>query len=328
MGVGQTREHVRLARSLGVSHVIVAVSKMDACGYSEERFEFIKSKLEPFLAKSGFGPEHVSWVPVSGFEGVNLVPGECSISVPNALSEWWSGGTLTECIDDVPTVDRGAPRPFRMPIADVIPNGTSRTLGAAAIGGKIACGSVRKGDRVLVMPVGVVARVKAVEFPVGDGDGAGRAENVGHAGDTCDVGLEDVDPAHLAPGGCLCHVDFPVTVAAGVRAKIVTTESVRVPLLVGSRAVVHSNSYAAECTIASIVCKLDPATGEPVVGGTAPRCLTRNQGAVVELAFGDRPMCAESYDAVPSMGRVALRRDGATIAVGTIQEAWPADDEP
>ena len=329
-----------------MSHVIVAVSKMDACGYSEERFEFIKSKLEPFLAKSGFGPEHVSWVPVSGFEGVNLVPGECAIPVPNALSEWWSGGecfwfsnclpiltlcftgTLTECIDDVPTVDRGAPRPFRMPIADVIPNGTSRTLGQAAIGGKIACGSVRKGDRVLVMPAGVVARVKAVEFPVGDGDGAGRAENVGHAGDACDVGLEDVDPAHLAPGGCLCHVDFPVTVAAGVSAKIVTTESVRVPLLVGSRAVVHSNSYAAECTIASIVCKLDPATGEPVVGGTAPRCLTRNQGAVVELAFGDRHMCAESYDAVPSMGRVALRRDGATIAVGTIQEAWPADDEP
>ena len=148
MGVGQTREHVRLARSLGVSHVIVAVSKMDACGYSEERFEFIKKTLEPFLAKSGFGPEHVSWVPVSGFEGVNLVPGECSIPVPNALSEWWSGGTLTECIDDVPTVDRGAPRPFRMPIADVIPNGTSRTLGAAAIGRKIACGSVRKGDRV------------------------------------------------------------------------------------------------------------------------------------------------------------------------------------
>jgi len=92
--------------------------------------------------------------------------------------------------------------------------------------------------------------------------------------------------------------------------------------------VVHSNSYAAECVIASIVCKLDPATGEPVVGGTAPRCLTRNQGAVVELAFGDRAMCCESYEAVPSMGRVALRRDGATIAVGTIQEAWPADEEP
>ena len=75
-----------------MSHVIVAVSKMDACGYSEERFEFIKKTLEPFLAKSGFGPGHVSWVPVSGFEGVNLVPGECAIPVPNALSEWWSGG--------------------------------------------------------------------------------------------------------------------------------------------------------------------------------------------------------------------------------------------
>ena len=74
VGTGQTREHVRLARSLGVNRVVVAVSKMDSCEYSRDRFDEIKNALTPFLAQSGFDDGRVSWVPVSGFEGVNLVP--------------------------------------------------------------------------------------------------------------------------------------------------------------------------------------------------------------------------------------------------------------
>lgn len=329
VGTGQTREHVRLARSLGVGRVVVAVSKMDSCDYSRDRFDEIKAALTPFLARSGFGDGRVSWVPVSGFEGVNLVPNG-DVPIPQSLARWWTGGTLTEAIDALPAVDRGAPRPFRMPIADVVVGnsggggggGSNRALGACAVGGKVAAGSVRKGDAVLVMPAGVVARVRAVERPIGDGDVAGRSADVAFAGDAVDVGLDDVDPAHLAPGGCLCHVDFPCVPASVVVAEVVTTESVRVPILVGTRVIVHSQSYAGEATVSAIV------AGEASSGGRALRCLTRNQGAVVELAMRTRPMCCERFDDVASMGRVALRRDGATVAVGVVREARAADDEP
>ena len=40
-----------------------------------------------------------------------------------------------------------------------------------------------------------------------------------------------------------------------------------------------------------------------------------------------RPMCCERFDDVESMGRVALRRDGATVAVGVVREARAADEE-
>ena len=146
-----------------------------------------------------------------------------------------------------------------------------------------------------------------------------------------DVGLDDVDPAHLAPGGCLCHVDFPCVPASFIVAEVVTTESVRVPLLVGTRVIVHSQSYAGEATVSAIVAGFDPARGparEASRASRAPRCLTRNQGAVVELAMRTRPMCCERFDDVESMGRVALRRDGATVAVGVVREARAADEEP
>ena len=56
--------------------------------------------------------------------------------------------------------------------------------------------------------------------------------------------------------------------------------------------------------------------------------MTRNQGAVVELAMGRGRCAARGSTTVASMGRVALRRDGATVAVGVIREARAADEEP
>eukprot|EP00166_Cyanidium_caldarium_P006243 ctg_872.g318 len=49
---GQTREHARLLRSLGLQALVVAVNKMDACAYAEERYAEIVLKLQPFLEQA------------------------------------------------------------------------------------------------------------------------------------------------------------------------------------------------------------------------------------------------------------------------------------
>ena len=51
---GQTREHVLLVKSLGISQLIVAVNKMDQCGWEFERFQEILDKLKPFLNQTGY----------------------------------------------------------------------------------------------------------------------------------------------------------------------------------------------------------------------------------------------------------------------------------
>ena len=48
---GQTREHALLVRNLGVEQLVVAVNKMDAAQWSEQRFAEIKGTLLPFLTK-------------------------------------------------------------------------------------------------------------------------------------------------------------------------------------------------------------------------------------------------------------------------------------
>ena len=321
-GGGQTREHVRLAKSLGVERVVVAVSKMDACGYSRGRFDEIRAALSPFLASCGFGEDRVAWTPVSGTEGVNL-------ALPNAgpnpeLAAWWDGPTLVGAIDALPPADRGAPLPLRMPVSDVVAGG-GRSLGPAAVGGKIEAGSVRKGQKVLVMPAGVLATVRAVEMSGGAGgddanSGAARgAEIVGYAGDAVDVGLDGVDPLSLAPGAVLCHPEFPLVPAARMTVRIVTLETVRVPILVGSQVVLHAYSAAVEARVSALVATLDPKTGN--VTRERPRCLTRDLSAVVELT-PVKPVCVERFDAYKALGRVALRSGGKTVALGVVTETF------
>ena len=53
---GQTREHIQLARSLGISKLVVVVNKMDEPSivlpggkWSQERFDEIEKKMGPFL---------------------------------------------------------------------------------------------------------------------------------------------------------------------------------------------------------------------------------------------------------------------------------------
>ncbi|KAH7297987.1 hypothetical protein KP509_25G022100 [Ceratopteris richardii] len=72
-GVGQTKEHTQLVRSFGVEQLVVAVNKMDAVEYSEDRFNAIKTSLRPFLKHCGFKESGIRWIPLSAMENENLV---------------------------------------------------------------------------------------------------------------------------------------------------------------------------------------------------------------------------------------------------------------
>lgn len=58
---GQTREHVQLAKSLGVQKLVVVVNKMDepSVQWAEARWNEIRTKLAPFLEQSGYSAKDV-----------------------------------------------------------------------------------------------------------------------------------------------------------------------------------------------------------------------------------------------------------------------------
>ena len=92
---GQTREHLLLVRSLGVSQVVVAVNKLDQVEWGKSRYDEIVGLLRPFLVQSGFHPSKTKFVPVAAMDGVNLARREPADSV---LYKWYKGPTLVELL--------------------------------------------------------------------------------------------------------------------------------------------------------------------------------------------------------------------------------------
>jgi elongation factor 1 alpha-like protein len=89
---GQTKEHTLLARSLGVTQLVVAINKMDAVQWSQLRFDQIQQQLLPYLTKEvGFHRDRVSFIPCSGLSGGNL-----TVKLQDAPTKWYTGLTLCQ----------------------------------------------------------------------------------------------------------------------------------------------------------------------------------------------------------------------------------------
>lgn len=161
---GQTREHIMLVKTAGVSKVIVVINKMDepTVEWSLERYNEIKDKLTPFIKASGFNPKtDVNFVPVSAYTGANLkervAKNVCSwfecvcIFWPKftrikALILCFSGKPLLELLDTMPMVDRKINGPVMMPISEKY-----KDMGTLVVG-KLESGRIHKNDPLLLMP--------------------------------------------------------------------------------------------------------------------------------------------------------------------------------
>jgi len=77
--------------------------------YSEDRYEEIKKEVTSFLKKIGYKIEIVKFVPISGFNGDNMM--EKSANMP-----WYKGPTLLEALDEIIPPKRPSDKPLRLPL--------------------------------------------------------------------------------------------------------------------------------------------------------------------------------------------------------------------
>jgi elongation factor 1 alpha-like protein len=152
---GQTREHAIVARSLGIQHMIVAVNKMDACGWDEARFNEVRDALARFLQTLGFKPDNVQFVPTSGFHGHNVT---CP-APPDCGSAWYTGPSLVQSIDLLPVRQPRIDAPLRMSVSNVFK--TQMGVGVSVCG-RVVQGSVQVGEPIVAVPGRAVGMVKAV----------------------------------------------------------------------------------------------------------------------------------------------------------------------
>lgn len=107
-GGGQTKEHILLARGLGVTQMIVAINKLDVEGWNEDRYHQIESDVKDFLLKQQFKPKRIKFVPISGLTGENI-----KARNDQELSKWYKGPTLLDAIDSFMPANRSVEKPPR-----------------------------------------------------------------------------------------------------------------------------------------------------------------------------------------------------------------------
>ncbi|PAA61450.1 hypothetical protein BOX15_Mlig005762g3 [Macrostomum lignano] len=301
---GQTREHAMLVKTAGVRQLIVLINKMDdpTVQWAEQRYEECKSKLTPFLRKCGFASSSLYFMPCSGLTG-----GWLRDSVPEDVCPWYRGPTLLDYLDQMPTLSRLSDAPLRLPIADKY-----RDMGTIVMG-RIEAGRLKQGDQLLMMPNRVNVDIVGLWWDELD---VSQAES----GDSVKLKLRGVEEEEVSPGFVLCHQPTPCHVTDIFDAKIMILEHKSI-ICAGYSAVLHLHTCVEEVSIKLLICILDKKTGEKQQ--VRPKFLKQDQLAVVRLQVKGGNICVECYSEFPQMGRVTLRDEGRTVAIGNVVKILP-----
>ncbi|KAF9246907.1 P-loop containing nucleoside triphosphate hydrolase protein [Melanogaster broomeanus] len=307
---GQTREHLVLVRSLGVSQVIVAVNKLDQVNWEQSRYDEICEQLRTFFTQSGFHSSKTRFVPVGAMLGVNLV--ERKAPEASAVSMWYKGPTLVDLLDKLEPPVRDIASPLRLPISNVFKGQSSGT----GVTGRICAGLIQIGERVRVLPGDETAIVKSIEVDE-------RNLPWAVAGTNATLHLTAIDPIHLNIGSVLCPPTDLVPLAISFSARIIIFD-IQLPIISGASVELFHHSRDVPATISKLVATLDRAVGS--IAKRSPRVLTKGTSAEIEITLrGDtlsgpgavaRPIPIEPFSVNKDMGRILLRRGGETIAAG------------
>ena len=185
--ITQTRRHSHILGLFGVRHVVLAVNKMDLVGFDAGRFIAIVEAYRTLATQLGI-PD-VQCIPVVARDGDN-------VSVPSTRMPWYDGPTLMEHLESVDVTGDIASRPLRLPVQWVNrPNAEFR-----GFCGRIASGTVRRGDPVTVQPSGRLTEVEGILTAAGMRTSAVAGQSVTLTlADEVDVSRGDVLTSGAAP---------------------------------------------------------------------------------------------------------------------------------
>jgi len=294
---GQAREHAFLSRTLGVSQIVVALNKMDDSGYSEARYNEVKEIVEKMLKLVGYNLSKISFIPVSGWKGDNLI--KKSENMP-----WYKGPTLGESLDLFEPPEKPLGKPLRIPIQDVY---SITGVGTVPVG-RVETGVLKANQKVMVMPSGVTGEVKSIETHHTQMESAEAGDNIG-------FNLRGVDKKSIKRGDVIGPVDNPPNAAKEFEAQIIIIHH-PTAMAPGYTPVLHAHTAQVAATLSEFVAKIDPKTGGAVE--EKPKFLKTGDAAIVRIK-PVRPLAIETFKEFPEIGRFALRDMGTTIAAGVVK---------
>ena len=298
----QTKEHAFLAKVLGISQMIISISKMDAVDYKEERYNEVKGEVEKLLKGMGWKDDQLQWVAASAYKGDNIK--EKSSNMP-----WYKGPTLIEALDNLKVPPKLVDKPLRLPIQDVY----SITGHGTVPVGRVETGVLKTGDKVIFMPSGKVGEVKRIEMHHQELKEAVAGDNIG-------FNVKGVEKKDIKRGDVVGHPDNPPTVAKEFTAQIVVLNH-PTAIAVGYCPVFHICTAQFAGKFVELVEKKDPKTGQSL---GKPDYLKTGDVAVVRIQ-PMKPVVVAKFQELPPLGRFAVRDSGTTVAAGVVLDVVPKE---
>jgi sulfate adenylyltransferase subunit 1 len=150
----QTRRHAIIASLLQIPHMVVCINKMDLVGYSEETYEEIRREFENFASK--LDVYDITFIPISALKGDNVVDRSKNM-------DWYQGSTLLYYLENVHIASDQNFIDCRFPVQFVVRPNTDAFHDYRGYTGRVAGGTFRKGDRVMLLPSGFSSTIARID---------------------------------------------------------------------------------------------------------------------------------------------------------------------
>ena len=240
----QTRRHSIIASLLKVSHVIVAINKMDLVGFSKEVYDRIVDDYKTVASQLAL--KDVMYIPISALKGDNIVD-------PSQYMDWYNGKSLLQLLEDLELKDDVNLEHPRFQVQFVIRPQTKELHDYRGYAGKIASGIYRKGDKVAILPNQLVSTISKIEV-------AGKEVQEAFAPQSVVLHLED--DVDVSRGDLIVNInDQPIL---HNEAEVLLCWLDEKPLQVGNKYLLQQGSRLVRTIVTDIAYKLDVNTLEQI----------------------------------------------------------------
>jgi len=290
--LAQGRRHLYLVHLLGIRNLVVAVNKMDLVGYDEAHFEGVRRAFAAYGRQLGVA--RLDFVPVSALTGA-------MVAARGPAMPWYEGPTLLEFLESCPAAEPGDSGPLRFPVQLV-----QRVSGARRYLGRVASGTLARGDEVLVLPSARRTRVACIFTLEGESASAKAGES---------ISVQLADELDVSRGDLLVHAARAPQASHALEATLVWFSEV--PLARGGRYLLKHGTRTVRTRIASVVHAIDLGTLAPAA---APAGLAMNDIGVVRLELA-QPLHADPYAEIRNAGAFILIDPAShhTVAAGMVR---------
>jgi elongation factor 1-alpha len=289
----QTKEHLYLSKMLALPKMVVVINKMDLVDFKRDKFNQLKRKIRILLRKTGYSLKEIPIVPCSALLGENVVK-------KSKKMKWYKGPTLFEILKNLPEREIPGNLPLRMPVQDIY----SVKEGWAVIG-KIETGSLKAGEKVLVMPQNKEWEVEKIFIHDKEVKKADPDDNIY-------LFLKGLKKNDIKRGNIIGRKKEKPSITDKFIAQVVILNCLN-DLKRNNKLDFEMITEATSCKISKLLKKIDTATGQVIQNN--PQKIKNGESAVIEIKT-EKPIYIETQKDIPQLANFRLLERGKQIAIG------------